>query len=687
MTFRWVRIPARLRARRPQYGGVTRATQSVSGAIALTASRSFTQQTNAEIGGVNLIGHRAALVARSADQRVGAGSEDYPVVAGAASLTNFNVVASQTVQADLGVTAGEILIQSLNGVADGVRLGNVANILTDTHGGGRVSSTQTLGGAIGLTTVAAAAQQADIVTTAVVGDIRVLVPSKAGSAQVGHASTSTVSHDPATYQPTGVFVTKQDIVSSIAVSALRNVELTEGGGGVTRIGHVITEMGALSTTDAVKTSAADPSTVEQSVTGDISVTAGNGLAVATTSGTAQIGHYSPTSNEWQVTGGRVVTPQSLAGDITVKVGLNSTATVTGEAPSLGALGTNNALLDGSSGGTVRIGHQFAPADGDAANQVQTASGDIWLEVGAHLHVLSATVGHGPYDYTSTAISTMNAVMGEGSVRNRIAGLTTIGALQNSPAPEDASTEADALFLYAAAVNSGYGDNGGQLRFFIPSRQNLSIVIASLFNDSDSNVDAIPARMASTDIIEGAVTHENYFATMSTSARYLDIGPGNYAFYFGSQDMRVDVPYVETPLDGTHRFEGFSGSCTTGVGGGVNSGGAGSRRKGALAQASSFGLTSDGSSNCAQGGGAAGGQAAGGQAAGPRRNTTFTPADAASASVVQPGASLSASPTVVIAEPSAPAASPVVSIPAIQLARGGILTFAMSGTTLTGVVRP
>jgi hypothetical protein len=556
----------------PQDGGITTATQNVSGAITLQSSRSFTQQTDATATGLNHIGHSSVQTARSADRRLGLTPEDYPLVA----APGFNVVARQTVQANLSVSSGEILVQSLNGLPEGVRLGNTASVVVDTHGGGRVSSNQTLGGNISLTTVAALPQQSSIVTTPVNGDIRVLTPSKAGAAQVGHSSTSKVSHNPAAYQPTGVFVTSQNIVDAITVASLRNIEVREGDGGVARIGHTIVETGALSKTDAVKTSSADPSTVAQSIDSDIAVTAGNSLGMVTDSGTAQIGHYSPPSNEWQVTGGRVVTPQKIGGDITVKVGLNATPTVVGQAPAPGALGTNNALLDGTAGGEVRIGHKFAPVEGAALNEVQTASGDIWVEVGAHLHAKTANIGHGPYDFAAASVSKNNAVMGAGATRNRIAGLTTIGAGQNTPSPEDATTEKDLMLFAGANINSGYGENGGELRFFMPSRRNLTIVAGdkipvTQFNDSASKTDAIPARSDSTDIVQGAVTHENGFTTMSAAARYVDTGPGNFAFYFGGED--VGPVYIAGPWDYTHRIDRPGGSCINVRGGGVNIGAA------------------------------------------------------------------------------------------------------------------
>lgn len=603
-----------------QQGGITTATQTVSGRIVLSTTRSYTQETDATATGLNRVGHSGAQIARSADQRTGASTNDWPIVPGAGTQSNFNVVSNQTIGGDLTITSGEITIKSLDGVnsiaQNGVQLGNVARITVDTDTDGRVSSKSTVGGKIGLTTVAAAAERDTTITApAVVGDITVRSDTAAGGVHVGHVSISQVSHDPAAYQPTGVFVTDQTIgtrtdtkADAITVTALHNVTVAESVAGTARIGDYITEDGHLHTTDAVKTSSADPSTVAQTVAADIDVTAGNSLVMTTNGGTAQIGHFSPASDDWQVTGGRVVTPQSLTGDVTVKVGLDGSTLVAGETPTAAAPGSSNALLDGSAGGTVRVGHQFAPVTGAAANQVDTAAGNVRVEVGAHLVVKTAKIGHGPYDTASAAVSTTDAVAGLGTVRNRITGLTTIGALQNRTASQDATTEKDGMVLDGATLNSGYGDNGGQLRFFVPSRQNLTIVAPVVMNDSASKTDALADRSASKDyIVSGAGTdHENGFTAMSTTARYVDVGAGNYAFYFS----KPSTPVLSQPATGSeqsvlylwdepHRGGDFHTPCVGSTGGGVSTGATGGAR--GLAWASSFGSNGGGNgSSCGTG---------------------------------------------------------------------------------------
>lgn len=685
-----------------QHGGITTAVQDVSGSISLASSRSFTQQTSAEVAGLNHIGHDGAQTARSANQRTALTPADYPIVAGAPSA-KFNVASTQSVRADLTVTTGEILIQSLNGLAEGVRLGNKAAITLDTHADGRVKSVSTLGGNLGLTTIAALAQQDATVSSAVAGDIRILVPAKGGEAQVGHSSTSKVSHDPAAFQPTGVFSTQQNIVDAINVTSLRNVEVRNGEAGVARLGHTIVEAGALSTTDAVKTSTLDPSTVAQKIDSAIAVTAGNSLGMVTVDGgIAQIGHFSPASNQWQVTGDRVVTPQIIDGFVTVKVGLNANPTIVGQAPAAGALGTNNALLDGTAGGEVRIGHKFAPVSGAAANEVQTAAGDVWVEVGAHLHVKTANIGHGPYDFAASAVSKDTAVRGAGTVRNRIAGLTTIGAGQNTPSPQDATTEPDILLFSGANVNSGYGENGGELRFFIPSRQNLTIVEAgpevavTQFNDSTSKTDAIAPRTASDELIVGAVTHENGFTQMSTTALYQDIGVGNFAFYFGSPDANAAIPYVASPWDFLHRVEGAGASCVASSEGGVNAGAATQRPRRALGWASAWtlpGTDADGE-DC-------GASPASERA---RENFSFIPAGSGARGNAQAAPALqapvvsagrqdeiiirTAQPAPVILAPVQDrSAQAVTSVPlqAVRVSGDRVLSFATSGTNLIATI--
>ena len=649
-----------------RHGGMTTATESVSGSISLTSSRSFTQQTDATSTGQNVIGDTGTQTARSANQRTGLTSADYPLVPGAAGSpkSNFNVVSNQSVVADLAVTSGEILIQSLNGLnggtIGGVHLGNTANIIVDTDTDGRASSTSVVGGNLGLTTIAAAANtDATVVAPAVNGDIRVIVPSLTGAVAVGEVSTSTVSHDPAGGQPTGTFVTAQNIGSTansaaqaINVTALRNVEVTNGAGGDARIGDYIAETSPLKTTAAVKTSSGDPSTVAQTVSQDVNVTAGNSLVMATTGGSAQIGHFSPGGNQWQVTAGRVVTPQVLGGNITVNVGLHPGAIVSGEAPAVGALGTNNALLDGTAGGTVRIGHQFAPSTGAAANVTETASGDILLDVGAHLAVKTANVGNGPYDFASIATSTTNAINGAGSVRNRIAGRTAIGAGQNKTDAQDATTEKDIMVLNAANLNSGYADNGGQLRFFMPSRQNLTTVLPVQMNDSTSQTEGLPARTATDDFIvsTAGTNHENGFRPISQTQPYTQIGTGNYAFYFGPVVTASAADMLPTiyPWDEPQRFGRFQTPCLSGVGGGVNAGGASGGIR-AFAWASSY---ANGPSTAGNGSSCATGQVAGSDAAGPS-SPWSPPQSAAPAPAVYPQRIGSLSNTVIVEAPSAP----------------------------------
>ena len=472
------------------------------------------------------------------------------------------------------------------------------------------------------------AQTDATIITALNGDISVLTPLGTGVAQVGHSSTSAVSH-PVGLQPTGTFLTVQSIGDTtptgtvtagvvqpktstvpININAYHNLTVQPSLAGTARIGDYINETQPLSGTAAVKPG----STVAQTVSSDINVNVGNSLGLVSGTGLAQIGHFSPATNEWQVTGTTIVTPQTLAGAITVEVGTAAAKTavgntapadISGAVPAAGALGNNNVLVDASGGGAARIGSQFASPLNGGTNKTETAQGDIWVRAGSHLKVAGggtgADIGHGPYDFAAGpgTINPNDAVGGLGTVRNRVLGNTTIGASQNSPA-EDTNIAPNYMVFDASAgpvlINSGYGgggpglngDVGGQLRFFIPAQQNLTVVAAPKFNDSASNADATKVRSSDPSTIfqgNGGQDHENGFLPMSTTARYAFTGTGNFAFYFGKEATTsltlptfTDVDREQLLRDHLHSALGGGFNCTTGgglLGSNPNGGGGGS----------------------------------------------------------------------------------------------------------------
>ncbi len=524
------------------FGGVTTASQTVSGAITLPVTRSAEFRADVTATDSLQIGNNATQTATAADMRIAAtGYPGYPIAATATTATvpapgqQLNVISSQSTGGNISVTAAEIKISDSNGKAvsaptvtdllgkapvAGVQLGNAASITVDTQNSGRASSTSNVGGTLALTTTnptSAPAQTDTTITTALKGDISVLNPAGAGVAQLGNSSTSAVSH-PVGQQPTGTFLAMQLIgdttnttlaggvasvpntaTAPININAYHDLNVTSAM-RTARIGDYITETQPLNSTAAVKSPG---SLVEQVVSSNINVNVGNSLGAVGGVGFAQIGHDSPSSNAYQVTGTTIVTPQTLAGAITVEVGTTaaktavgntSPADITGGVPAAGALGNNNVLVDASGGGKVRIGSQFASPLAGGTNTTETAQGDIWVRAGSHLKVAGggtgADIGHGPYDFAAGpgTINPNDAVGGLGTVRNRVMGNTTIGASQNSPL-EDSNIAPNYMVFDASAgpvlINSGYGgggpglngDVGGQLRFFIPAQQNLTVVAA------------------------------------------------------------------------------------------------------------------------------------------------------------------------------------------------------------------
>ncbi len=575
------------------YGGVVTASQTATGAIGISATRSATIQSGGSATDTLQIGHNVKQIAKAADRRPGTIYPVYPaasvvttaptgiVLAPSASGNTLNLMATQTTGGDLSLTASEIMIENQDAIGiktptsgylgyaqvAGVEFGHAAQRIVDTRdqaiAGGMASSVSDITGTINLKTIAPIANADTKLPLGATdnGDITVDVTKASGKVQVGDTSISTVSH--AGPPAPGDFYTVQAIgdytltsagrvvntaTNAINITAYRNLSVTTAAAGTSQIGHYITERGGFDNTpDNLRL----PSLVQQTVGSDINVNVGNNLLVKTVGGTAEIGHIAPEGDQWQVTGGTVVTPQLLDGNITVEVGTDKKGTINGNASG----GGDDALLDGSAGGEVRIGHDMA----DVPNQTSVAAGDIWVRVMADLEVNTAAIGHGDYDFTSVpgATGTSTTVPG-GTTRNRIIGNTTIGAGQLTPA-RDQTTLANVMKFIKAMINSGYGggvgapskDVNGQLRFFIPSRKNLTTDTASVFNDSSAYAaDAVPARTNEDNHVTGDIfqhntpvatqNHENGFLPMSKTAAYTNIGAGNFAFYF--DEPQKSAPY-------------------------------------------------------------------------------------------------------------------------------------------------
>ena len=281
------------------------------------------------------------------------------------------------------------------------------------------------------------------------------------------------------------------------------------------------------------------------------VDVGDSFSMDAGNGESRIGHRSsdtdPGANYAQIG----VSNQQLTGDITVKVGTAKDGVADGAVVGDGnAADNDDALIKAGNGGIAAIGHDMA---NNSNNEVQIAKGDIWLEVGADLHVDGGRIGHDDYDFASGAVSKDNSYdlavakaaaqaagsgtdvttgKGVGTIRNRIQGNTTIGAAQNTPT-EDSTLVPDVMKFdgstNAVKINSGYGgiadkDVDGELRFFIPSQENLTVTPAVTFNDSvSSGTDAVPTRVSNAGNVftaEAGLDHEHNFALMADTTPYL-----------------------------------------------------------------------------------------------------------------------------------------------------------------------
>lgn len=432
------------------------------------------------------------------------------------------------------------------------------------------------------------------------GDIQI-INTAVGETRVGHRSTSTMTdgllNAEGQYSTLQAIGNSADTDSNgevddtsqavIALNAVQDIVVDNQAAGRAQVGHFITEEGTLQTNpvdvdDDISTGpAADhgDSQLRQIIGSDVLIGsnasqgsggtgtggAGNNFVLSAGSGDALIGHNSPDSNQWQVEGmapdARRVTVQLLDGDITVEAGTDADAdapdgTVLASAAAAIAdeTGTGDDFLIITGTGEARIGHDQANTPGGAGNRTQASAGDIWARAGGDMHVLggagTSAIGHEDYNFddSSANAAAPHSALPEslGTVRDRIRGNTTVGAGQNS-APEDSTLIADIMVFDAQGgavdINSGYGGQGdadvdGELRFFLPAQEGLTIVSPVRFNDSVSNTDMTFDRTGDPSNVfegQGGNDHEHDFTFMSETAPYTDqyIGLGNFTFYFES----------------------------------------------------------------------------------------------------------------------------------------------------------
>ena len=578
------------------YGERVDADQTVTGEIDLSAPRSVTIELTGGTTGMN-VGHIATQIAKSADDGGDFDTEE-GYRDGSNNLLVADVDADQTVSGALSITSGEIKL-ALNGSAE-LHYGHVVRheTATDHNTGstpGHIEANSSVSGNMAMTTAAASApadssSNIDSTTGAKQGSIT--FDASNDTLQFGHEASTNTGHDEAN-DPNGSVDSYQTIYSDITVTTEDDLIMTAASSAEGLIGHQISEENQNMGTSAGKghentyldaNGDVQVSDASQRVIGDIIVNTGDSLSMkAGGSDTLRIGHSSPGANYAQLG----VSDQQLTGDITVKVGTVKDGSADGAVVGDGnAADNDDALIEAASGGVAAIGHDMTNS---ADNEVQIAKGDIWVEVGADLHVKGGKIGHDDYEFAdqtvdkdtsfdltvakAAALAARNASAadtdlasgtGVGTIRNRIQGNTTIGAAQNSP-NEDSTLQADAMLFDGSAqqvkINSGYGGKGdadvdGELRFFMPAQQNLTIVSTVKFNDHVSG-DNIEDRtdLADTILSADGTDHEHYFTTMSDTADYNDatIGLGNFGFYFESPPSsgsgEVQVPFVPPAFSG------------------------------------------------------------------------------------------------------------------------------------------
>ena len=581
------------------YGERVDADQIVSGAINLTTTRSVAFNNDVVNYGVLQVGHSATQTAKSADDG-GDNDTEEGYRDGDDTLLVADVDAYQSVTGVLSITTGEIIATSAN--QGSVQFGHEAHHIIDTDKDtgstpGHINAVSNIGdmdGAADITLVAdatnIAANSDAAVSQTAVGTFTISHTTAAGTIQFGHDGDTTTGHTETSRINNGSVKSEQIILSDLSVTVDEDLIMKiDANGGTGRIGHVIDELNiAMGTNqaeghentylDALGTTQTSDAT--QLVRGSVTVSTGDSLSMQTLTGELRIGHASSDDNVAQIG----VSDQRLEGDITVTVGTDGDGIADGLAAGDGAAADNDdALLDAVAGGTIGIGHDMTDT---ANNEVQIASGNIWVEVGADLHVLSAQIGHADYDFADltvddgnsydlaaatallTPAQTTDLASGTaiGAVHNRIQGHTTIGASQNS-STENSVTTADVMLLQDADINSGYGgqedaDVDGELRFFMPAQENLTIAGTVRLNDSVSSGDVTTVRTADAgNVFEdtGGEDHEHDFTLMSLTADYNDdiIGTGNYAFYFEQSITHNAFGEVYIPLFGFQQTYGVA----------------------------------------------------------------------------------------------------------------------------------
>ncbi len=428
------------------YGGVVNATQTINGDLNLDPTRSFEVSSLSLPGGEAHVGHSGAQTAESADDdRNGTNDSAANPIANeqAPGRRATDVVATQVIDADVSIVTGQITVLTA-GLTGFAHLGHEAYQTLASQDTGYIVATSDVNPTsnIILTTLDPNTLRTGILPATpthtigedlafslaqplpILGDLSIS-NLLTGESQIGHRSVSTVNasgNDVLTARAD----TQQRIGGAgaggdVIVTVHHDLTMNSGVGGTAQLGHYITETGALlpGTVNAATGSNVDQIVNSNILIGDNSATTGvgsvegagpgigNNLSMtALAGGRTEIGHRSPAGNNWQAIGTEVITDQLLGGNILVEVGTNAARPMP---DGVAALSTGDDALILSLGGVARIGHNHADVSDIASlvdglggipslNQVQRSQGDIWLEVGADLHVVNGAVGHEHYDF-------------------------------------------------------------------------------------------------------------------------------------------------------------------------------------------------------------------------------------------------------------------------------------------------
>ncbi|NBO21093.1 MAG: hypothetical protein EBU97_03945, partial [Rhodobacteraceae bacterium] len=469
------------------FGGAVQASQAIVDAdISLTAAGAMSIAPSSLGATTTKIGHSATQTAKTA------GDTAEPVPA------ELAIYGSQSVNSAITLAADTFEVNAIAG-AHQVTIGSdVAQTLEADGSQTVVQGRSILTGNIALTASAKtmASTRDNPGPVAPVDPIALdpkyafyLGVQKGSNLVIGHSSANAVNGTRNITDGTAMGV--QSIDGAVSLKSGGDIMTEAQLGSSVQVGHTIVQTADLLRHPLVVlpgVMAPTRTRLEQTITNKSAITieAADDLTLQSLAGSdILVGHSSPDTNASQVTDDNVViTPQSIKGQITLTAGYKDG--VAGIARADGETETGGDLSILAAGGNLRVGHVHADALGAAKNATQTVDADILVKALADLAVVGnggvAAIGHAHYDLDDVTSDAGNTTP-DAEARNRIAGLTTIGAVQYATSLGGDGRVPGAFVFENAQINSGYAEAGGQLRFFSAARENLRIGEGTSFNDA------------------------------------------------------------------------------------------------------------------------------------------------------------------------------------------------------------